>query len=83
MSITPPNIGNIITSATVRKVIYGVYAIAAFVLAAVQVGFSATPGAGQPVWLTVSLAVSAFVGGAVGGLAVANAGNPPSVTTAE
>jgi len=80
MSTTPtPDLGSIITSTTARKIIYSVYGILAFVVAAIQVGFSAA-AAGQPVWLTVTLAVVAFIGTAVGGLAVANTGTPAVIT---
>lgn len=48
-----------------RKVIYATYAILGVVIGATQVGFAAAE-VGQPVWLTVTLAVYAFVGGAVG-----------------
>ena len=54
-----------------RKPIYAVYAIVGLVLGATQVGFSAAD-AGQPVWLTVALAVFAFVGTALGFTAASN-----------
>ena len=48
-----------------RKVVYATYAVLGVVIGGAQVGFAAAE-AGQPVWLTVTLAVYAFVGGAVG-----------------
>lgn len=54
-----------------RKRVYAVYAVIGVILGAVQVGFGAAE-AGQPDWLTVSLAVYAFLGGAVGVTAVQN-----------
>lgn len=55
----------------VRKPVYAVYAIIGLILGATQVGFSAAE-AGQPVWLTVALAVFAFVGTALGFTAASN-----------
>lgn len=54
-----------------RKVVYAVYAAAVFILGAVQVGFTAG-GQDQPAWLTVALAVAAFVGTAIGAVAASN-----------
>lgn len=61
-----------------RKPIYAVYAFIGLILGATQVGFAAAE-AGQPVALTVALAVYAFVGGAIGFVAQAN--TPPQVGT--
>lgn len=70
---TTPNLGNIITSAVVRKVIYGAYAIAVVIIGAVQVGYAAAPElGGQPTWLTVALAVAGYLGVPVSALALAN-----------
>lgn len=74
---TTDNLGSIISSATVRKAIYGAYVIGIVILGAIQVGFAAT-SAGQPEWLTVAIAVAAYLGVPVGGLAVAN--TTPSVS---
>ena len=49
----------------VRKIAYSIYALLGVGIGATQVGFAAAE-AGQPVWLTVSLAVFAFLGGAFG-----------------
>lgn len=57
--------------AKVRAKIYWVYALLGVALGATQVGF-ATANAGQPVWLTVSLAVFAFLGTALGLTAASN-----------
>lgn len=56
-----------------RKVVYGVYAAVGVLLGAIQVGYSSAEH-GQPDWLTVTLAVYAFLGGALGATA---AGNTP------
>lgn len=67
----PTNVGSIISDPGTRKIIYGIYAVIGFVIGAVQVGFAAAE-LGQPVWLTVALAVYGFSGAAFGGLAVTN-----------
>lgn len=56
-----------------RRTIYSAYAVLGLALGATQVGFSAAD-AGQPVWLTVALAVFAFVGTALGFTAAQNTG---------
>ncbi|OAV61158.1 hypothetical protein [Enteractinococcus helveticum] len=48
-----------------RKIIYLAYALAGLAIGATQVGMAAA-GMALPVWLTVTLAVYAFLGGAVG-----------------
>ena len=55
----------------VRSVVYAAYAVAAVGLGSVQVGYAAAD-AGQPVQLTVALAVLAYIGGAVGLTAASN-----------
>lgn len=52
-----------------RAVVYAAYAIIGVILGATQVGYAAAE-VGQPVWLTVTLAVFAFLGGAIGYTAV-------------
>ena len=71
MSITPPNLGNVITSGATRKGIYAAYVVLGFIIGATQVAFSAADN-GQPTWLTVALAVYAFASVPVGSLALAN-----------
>lgn len=66
------NLGNVISNTTVRKIIYSAYIVAGVVIGAVQVGFAAVEGAGQPTWLTVALAVYAFLSVPLGSLAVSN-----------
>lgn len=66
------NLGGVITNPVVRKVAYGVFVILGVVLGATQVGFAAIEGAGQPEWLTVALAVYAFLSVPVGSLALVN-----------
>ena len=55
----------------VRKPIYAIYALLGLVIGATQVAYSAAE-AGQPTWLTVTLAVFAFVGTALGFTAASN-----------
>lgn len=55
----------------IRKIAYIVSFVLGGVLGAIQIGFAAA-NAGQPVWLTVALAVYAFVGGYVGIQAATN-----------
>jgi uncharacterized membrane protein len=57
--------------AAIRQRIYVIYAVLGFLLGGVQVGWSAA-GGGQPTWLTVVLAVFAFVGSALGVTAASN-----------
>ena len=68
------NLGVVVTNATARKIIYGVYVVAVLIAASVQVYVSATQVV-QPEWLTGALAVLAFLGAPIGGLAAANASN--------
>lgn len=65
-----------------RAITYTGYALLGVALGAVQVGFAAAEQ-GQPVWLTVALAVYAFVGGAVGFTAVSHtpSSDAPAVHT--
>ena len=65
---------NDIIPAAWRKPIYAAYALAGAVIGAVQVGYLSAE-AGQPVWLTVTLAVYGFIGTAIGFTASAN--TPP------
>lgn len=60
----------------VREVIYAAYALAVFGLGAVQVAYATGAGA-QPEWLSVALAVAAYVGGALGVTAASN--TPPAI----
>lgn len=69
---TPPNLGVVITSPHARKVIYATYIILLVVAGATQVGYSAIELA-QPQWLIATLAVLAYLGIPVGGLALVNA----------
>ena len=69
---TTPQLASVIESPSARKIIYSVYGIVALLVAATTVGFAATSEASIPEWLTIANAVVAFLGGPVGGLAVAN-----------
>ena len=71
MSNLTPNLGSVVTSATARRIIYSLYVIALVIVGALQVAFAATAGP-TPEWLTVALAVLAYLGVPVGGLALAN-----------
>ena len=48
-----------------RAIVYGIFWALGLVLGATQVGYAAA-SAGQPTWLTVALAVYAFLGAGVG-----------------
>lgn len=54
-----------------RRVVYAVFAFLGLALGATQVGYSAAE-LGQPVWLTVVLAVYTFLAAGVGYTASAN-----------
>lgn len=69
--IPSQNLGNIITSPTARKSVYGTYAIACVAATATQVGYAAIQ-APQPDWLSVALAVLAYLGIPLAGLALSN-----------
>ena len=60
---------------SLRKQVYVYYALTGIVLGAIQVGFGAAQ-AGQPLALTVALAVYAFLGGAFGFVARVNINQP-------
>lgn len=72
-----PNLSSVIESTTARKTIYSIYGVVALIVAATTVGFAATQDASIPEWLTIANAVVAFLGGPVGGLAVANTPSKP------
>ena len=75
--VDPPNLGNIITSSAARKLIYGTYAIGVVIIGAIQIAYAAAPElGGQPVWLTVALAVAGYLGVPVSALALANTPKP-------
>jgi hypothetical protein len=74
--MSTPDLGSVVTNATLRKYIYGTYTVALVLAGATQVGY----GAGnEPEWLTVALRVLAYLGALIGGLALANTGNTPAV----
>lgn len=56
---------NELIPAQYRKTAYAIFALIGVILGGTQVGFDAAEAA-QPIWLTVALAVYAFVGGALG-----------------
>lgn len=72
------NLGNIIKNAKARAAIYGAYVIAGLLIGGIQVAFAAVAGVEQPTWLTVALAVYAYLGIPVGGLAAANSAIVPA-----
>jgi len=74
-----PNLGSVVTNATIRKAIYSTYVVALVIAGGLQVAFANPELGGQPVWLTVALSVLAYLGIPVGGLALANTGTPPLV----
>lgn len=68
---TPPNLGIVITSPFARKVVYSSYIVLLVIAGAIQVAYAAIQ-LGQPVWLVAALAVLAYLGIPVGGLALVN-----------
>ena len=74
------NLGNIITSARARAILWSVFGLVGIGLGAVQVayGYLIVEGAvsGNPLWLGVALAVYSFLGGAGFGIAKANTPSP-------
>ena len=61
--------------AKARAYVYGVYAAAGVVIGSIQVAYAAAES-GQPVRLTVALAVYAYVGGAIGYTALTHTAEP-------
>lgn len=68
---------NVFIPARIRGPIYAAFSVLGLGLGATQVGYSAAD-AGQPTWLTVALAVFAFLGTAVGYTAASNTPAAPS-----
>lgn len=60
-----------------RTYVYGIFAFIGLVIGSFQVGFAAA-NMGQPVWLTVVLAVYAFVGTGIGFTAMTHTGESVS-----
>lgn len=60
-----------------RTLVYSVYAVVGLVVGSIQVAYAAAE-AGQPVWLTVALAVYAYVGGAIGYVAATHVPAAPT-----
>jgi hypothetical protein len=76
MTVTnPPDLGVIISDQKIRRGIYAFYVLAVLVAGALQVYFAATQVIPQPQWLTGALAVLAYLGVPIGGLALANTSN--------
>lgn len=66
-----------IFGARVRARMYAAYALVGLVIGAVQTAYSALPDTDVPEFLTVSLAVYAYLGIALGFTAASNAKNAP------
>lgn len=66
-----PNLGRVITDPTARKIVYGTYALGAFIIGGVAAYFL---GIGQPLPEVVvgAQAVAAYAGIGIGSLALAN-----------
>lgn len=58
-----------------RAIIYSIYVVVGLVIGGIQVGFAAVPDASVPNWVTIALAVYAYIGVALGGLAASNTNN--------
>lgn len=69
--VSPPNLGNIITSANIRKIVYGAYAISAVIVGGISAYFLGI-GESIPTAVIGAQAVIAYLGIPVGGLALAN-----------
>lgn len=79
MSINPPTVndlGIIVTSARLRRIIYSTYVVSLIAAGATQIAFAALEF-GQPKWLVAALAVLAYLGIPVATLAVANTSPRP------
>jgi peptidoglycan/LPS O-acetylase OafA/YrhL len=63
-------------SPRIRRTAYLLYTVIALISGALQVAYS-SGGWGQPVWLTVGVAVLAFLGGALGFTAASNVNLDP------
>ncbi|SFR76184.1 hypothetical protein SAMN05428970_2026 [Agromyces sp. CF514] len=68
---TVNDLGVIVSSGRARKIIYGGYVLALVAAGGAQVAF-ADLGIAAPAWLSASVAVLAYLGIPVGGLAAAN-----------
>lgn len=68
----PGDLGKVFKSAYVRRLIYSVYIVGIVILGGFQVAFAASATGAQPEWLTIALAVAAYLGVPIGGLAAAN-----------
>lgn len=62
--------------AKARAIVYTIYGVLGLAVGATQVGYAAAE-AGQPVWLTVTLAVYAFIGTGIGYTAATNTPTGP------
>jgi hypothetical protein len=68
---TPNDLSRVVTNATARKAIYGVYVLALIAVGATSVGFAAIGGE-LPEPIVVTNAVLGYLGIPVGALALAN-----------
>ncbi len=68
---TPNDLGTVITSDKVRRIIYTVYVIGIVLLGAVQVAYAGALD-GTPQWLTIANSVALYLGAPVGALAAVN-----------
>jgi len=69
--VSPPNLGNVITNSTWRKVIYGIYVVAAIVIGGAGVYFAAV-GLPLPQEIVGAQAVIAYLAIPIGALALVN-----------
>jgi hypothetical protein len=66
---------NTVLPVRARRVVYCIYGILGVAVSATQVGYAAVPDGVQPIWLTVTVAVVAFLAAPVTALAVTNTRN--------
>lgn len=69
---TQPGSVLILLPAKARQAVYVTYGLIVIGTGATQVGYAAVEGLAQPTWLTVTLAVVAFLGVPVSALAATN-----------
>jgi len=77
-TVTTPNLGNIIASALIRKIVYGTYAVGSLVIGGIAI-YDVTTFGSLPGWVGGAQAVVAYLAIPIGGLALANS---PSTTPA-
>jgi len=73
------NLGSVVTNATARKILYGLYVIAGLIIGGASVAYPLIGAGVTPDWVTAGLAVLGYLAIPFGALALANVGTPVSV----